>query len=124
MLASNIEDTDSDFLSSSAPSEGAQLMTDKLLHMVDGNIPERSVSIRKTTHLWLTQHGEDAVTRKHEARGTERKADPARECSEMFVRKIATELAEAKPASKNWLSKVRKLMNRKRRVSNIPAGEV
>ena len=38
-LASNIDDTNLDFLSSSAPSEGARLMTEKLLHIVDDNIP-------------------------------------------------------------------------------------
>ena len=126
-LASNIEDTNWDFLSSSAPSEGARLMTEKLLHIVDDNIPKRCVSIRKTTHPWVTQ-GEDAVRRKHEAQGSDREAEAARECSEIlldehydFVRRKRTELAEARPASKHWWSKVRELMNRKQRVSNIPA---
>ena len=31
------------------------------------------------------------------------------------------ELAETRPTSKHWRSKVRELMNRKQRVSNIPA---
>ena len=51
-----------------------------------------------------------------------------RECSKIlldehydFVRRMRTELAEARPASKHWWSKVRELMNRKQRVSNIPA---
>ena len=127
-LASNIEHTNWDFLSSSAPSEGARLMTEKLLHIVDDNIPKRCVSIRKTTHPWLTQQGEDAVRRKYETWGSDRETEAARECSEIlldehydFVRKMKTELAEARPASKHWWSKVRELMNRKQRVSNIPA---
>ena len=77
-LASNIEDTNWDFLSSSAPSEGARLMTEKILQIVDDNIPKRCVSIRKTTHPWLTQRGKDAVRRKLEAQGSDRKAEAAR----------------------------------------------
>jgi len=50
-------------------------MTEKLLHIVDDNIPKRCVSIRKTTHPWLTQRREDAVRRKHEAQGSDREAE-------------------------------------------------
>ena len=71
---------------------------------------------------------EDAVRRKHEAQGSDREAQAARECTEIllderhdFVRKMQVELAEAGPASKNWWSKVRELMNRNERVSNIQA---
>ena len=103
-------------------------MTDKLLHIVDGNIPKRCVIIWKTKHPWPTTRPEDAVRRKHEAQGGDREAEAARECNEIlldehydFVRKMKMELAEAGPASKNWWSKVRELMNRNERVSNIQA---
>ena len=66
--------------------------------------------------------------RKHLAQGSDREAEAGRECTEIlldehydFVRRKTTELAEAKPASKHWWSKVRELMNRKQRVSHIPA---
>ena len=127
-LASEIEDADWNFLSLTPPSEGARLLTEKLLHIAEDNIPKRCVSIKKTTHPWLTQRGEEAVRQKHEAQGTEREAEAARECSETlleehydFVRSMRLKLAEARPASKNWWTKVKGLMNRKQRVSNIPA---
>ena len=81
------------------------------------------MSIKKTTHPWLTQRREEAVRQKHEAQGTEREAEAARECSETlleehydFVRSMRLKLAEARPASKNWWTKVKGLMNRKQRV--------
>ena len=113
-LSSEIEDTEWNFLSCTPPSEGAQLLTEKLLHIAEDNIPKRCVSIKKTTHPWLTQRGEEAVRRKHEAQGTEREAEAARECSETlleehydFVRSMRLQLAEARPASKSWWTKVR-----------------
>ena len=112
-LASEIEDADWNFLSLTPPSEGARLLTEKLLHIAEDNIPKRCVSIKKTTHPWLTQRGEEAARQKHEAQGTEREAEAARECSETlleehydFVRSMRLKLAEARPASKNWWTKV------------------
>ena len=71
---------------------------------------------------------EEAVGRKHEARCTEREAEAAQDCSAIlldehydFVRKMRLDLLESKPAPHKWSSKVRNLMNRKQRVSNIPA---
>ena len=44
-MANNIEDTHWDFRASSAPSEGAQLMTDQLLTSVDENIRKQKQRI-------------------------------------------------------------------------------
>ena len=46
-LSSEIEDTEWNFLSCTPPSEGAQLLTEKLLHIAEDNIPKRCVSINK-----------------------------------------------------------------------------
>lgn len=78
-LASNIEDANLDFLIATSPSEGTQRLTKQLLHIAEHNIPRRSVKIRKSTHPWLTERGEEAVRRKHGAQGTEQEADAARE---------------------------------------------
>ena len=103
-------------------------MTEQLLHIAEDNIPNRLVSIRKSTHPFLTERREEAVRRKHEAQGTDREAAAAQECSAIlldehydFVRKMRLDLVEAKPAFKQWWSKIRHLMNSKQRVSNIPA---
>ena len=84
-LESNIEDANLDFLITTFPSEGAQRLTEQLLRITEDNIPRRAVKIRKTTHPWLTERGEQAVRRKHEAQGTEQEADAARECSETLL---------------------------------------
>ena len=84
-LESNIEDANWDFLITTFPSEGAQRLTEQLLRITEDNIPRRAVKIRKTTHPWLTERGEEAVRRKHEAQGTEQEADAARECSETLL---------------------------------------
>ena len=84
-LESNIEDANWDFLITTCPSEGAQRLTEQLLRIIEDNIPRRAVKIRKTTHPWLTERGEEAVRRKHEAQGTEQEADAAREYSEILL---------------------------------------
>ena len=110
------------------PSDGAKRLTEQLLRIAGENIPKRSVTIRKSTHPWLTERGEEAVRRKHAAQGTEKEAEAASECSNIlmeehydFVRKMRTKLMEAQPASKSWWSNARRLTDRKQRVSNIPA---
>ena len=84
-IASNIEETSWEFLSETFPSEGATRFTEELLRIAEENIPKRSTSIRKTTHPWLTERGEEAVRRKHAAQGTEQEAVAARECSEILL---------------------------------------
>ena len=84
-LASNIEEANLDFQSATFPSEGAQRLTEQLLHIAEDNIPRRSVKIKKSSHPWLTEHGEEAVRRKHEAQGTEQEAEAARECNEILL---------------------------------------
>ena len=127
-LTSNIEDTNWGFLSSSTPSEGAKRMTDTLLNLAEDNIPRRSVTIHKSTHPWLTERGEEAVRRKHAAQGSAVEAEAARECSAIlleeqyaYVQTMRSELLEAKPASKQWWAKVRRIADRKQKVSSIPA---
>ena len=127
-VASDIEEANWEFLSSTFPSEGAQRLTEELLRIAEESIPKRSVTIRKSTHPWLTERGEEAVRRKHAAQGTEQEAEAARECSDIlmeehydFVRKMRTKLMEAKPSSKSWWANARRLTDRKQRVSNIPA---
>ena len=109
-------------------SERAQRRTEQLFRIAEKNIPKRSVTIRKSTHPWLTERGEEAVRRKHAAQGTEQEAEAARECSDIlmeehydFVRKMRMKLMEAQPASKSWWSNARRLTDRKQRVSTIPA---
>ena len=108
--------------------EGAQRLTEQLLQIAEANVPTRFLKISKSTHPWLTERGEEAVRRKHAAQGTEQEAEAARECSNIlmdehydFVWKMQTKLLEAKPSLKNWWSNVRRLTDRKQRVSNIPA---
>ena len=108
--------------------EGAQLFNEKLLHVAEDIIPKRSVNIKKSTHLWLTERGKEAVPRKHAAQGTEQEAEAARECSDIlleehyeYVGKMRTKLLDAKPSSKAWWSNARRLTDRKQRLSNIPA---
>ena len=86
------------------------------------------MNIKKSTHPWLTERGEEAVRRQHAAQGTEQEAELARECNEIlmeehyeYVAKMPVKLVEAKPSSKSWWSNARRLTNRKQRVSNIPA---
>ena len=127
-LVSNIEDTDWEFLSSSTPSEGAKRMTETLLKLAEDNIPRRTAAIQKSTHPWLTERGEEAVRRKHAAQGSAMEAEAARECSAIlleehyaYVQTMRAELLDAKPASKHWWAKVRRIGNRKQQVSSIPA---
>ena len=54
-------------------------------------------------------------------------AEAARECSAIlleehyaYVQTMRTELLDAKPASKHWWAKVRRIGNRKQQVSSIP----
>ena len=115
-------------MSATFPSEGAKRFTEELLRIAEENIPKRSASIRKTTHPWLTERGEEAVRTKHAAQGTEQEEAAARECSKIlfeehydFVGNMRQRFVEAKPSSKNWWSNARRLMDRKQRVSNIPA---
>ena len=49
-MASNIEETNWEFLSEIAPSEGAHKMTETLLRIAEENIPRRIANIRKSTH--------------------------------------------------------------------------
>ena len=102
-LATNIEDTNWDFRSSYAPSQKTRPMTEKLLHIVDYNIPKPWLCIRKTTHPWLTQQKANAVKRKHKIQGSDRKAKAARQCNEISInghhdsaRKTITEVTESK----------------------------
>ena len=127
-IASNIQETSWDFLTETFPSEGTTRFTEELLSIAEENIPKRTASIRKTTHPWLTERGEEAVRRKHAAQGTEQEAVAARECSEIlleehydYVGNMRSKLVDAKPSSKNWWSNARRLMDKKQRVSNIPA---
>ena len=127
-MASDIEEDNLEFLSATFPSEGAQQLTDKLLHIAEDNIPKRSVSIRKSTHPWLTERGEEAVRRNHAAQGTDQEAEAARECSDIllqehydYVGNMRVKLLDAKPSSKAWWANARRLTDRKQRVSNIPA---
>ena len=115
-LVSNIEDTDLDFLSSSTPSEGAERMTETLLKLAEDNITRRTAAIQKFTHPWLTERGEEAVRRKHAAQGSAMEAEAARECSAIlldahyaYVQTMRAELLDAKPASKHWWAKVRRI---------------
>ena len=55
-------------------------------------------------------------------------AEAARECSAIlleehyaYVQTMRAELLDAKPASKHWWAKVRRIRNRKQQVSSIPA---
>ena len=103
-------------------------MTEKLLDMAEDNVPKRTVQMRKSTHPWLTERGEEAVRRKHEAQGTDRETDIARECSAIlmedqyaFVHKMRGDLADARVSSKSWWSKARRLLDQKLQVSSIPA---
>ena len=66
-IASNIEETSWEFLLATFLSEGARQLTEELLHIAKENIPKRSVTIRKSTHLLLTEQSEEAVRRKHAA---------------------------------------------------------
>ena len=93
-----------------------------------GEHPRRSASIKKSTHPWLTERGEEAVRRKHAAQGTGQETEAARECNDIlleehydFVAKMRSKLLESKPSSKSWCSKARRLTDRKQRVSNITA---
>ena len=52
-------------------------MTETLLRIAEETIPRRIANIRKSTHPWLTERGEDAVRRKHAAQGTEQEAEAA-----------------------------------------------
>ena len=126
-MQSNIEEASWKFLSETFPSEGAQRLTEQLLQIAEDNIPRRAVKIKKSTHPWLTERGEDAVRRKHAAQGTEHEAAAARECSDIlleehyeYMGKMREKLMEAKPSSKSWWSNARRFTDRKHGVSNIP----
>ena len=84
-MTSNIEETNLEFLAATFPSEGAKRFTEELLNIAEENIPRRSANIRKSTHPWLTERGEEAVRRKHAAQGTEQETEAARECSEILL---------------------------------------
>ena len=127
-LGSDIENADWNFLESTNPSDGARMLTDQLLSLAETSIPKRTIAVRKSSHPWLTERGEEAVRQKHAAQGTDREAEAARECSEIlmeeqrvFIRKMRGELADAKSSSKSWWSKARRLMDQRQRVSSIPA---
>ena len=103
-------------------------LTEELLHIAEENITRRSASIKKSTHPWLTERGEEAVRRKHAAQDSEQETEAARECNDIlleehydFVAKMRAKLLESKPSSKSWWSKARRLTDRKQRVSNITA---
>ena len=111
-----------EFLSATFPSEGAQQLTDKLLHIAEHNIPKRSVSIRKFAHPWLTERGAEAVRRKHAAQGTDQEAEAARECRDILLQEHYDYVGKMRePSSKAWWSNARRLTDRKQRVSKIPA---
>ena len=127
-MASNIEEANLEFLSSTFPFEGVQRLTETVLRIAEERIPKGSLTIRKSTHPWLTERGEEAVRRKHAAQGTEQEAEAARECSDIlmeehydFVRKMRTKLMDAKPSLKSWWANARRLTDRKHKVSHIPA---
>ena len=108
-MDSHIQETNWEFVSGTSQSEGAQRLTEQLLQIANDNIPRQSVNIKKPTHPWLTERGEEAVRRKHAAQGTEQEAELARECSEIlmeehyeYVAKMRVKLVEAKPSSKSW----------------------
>lgn len=126
-MQSNIEEASWKFLSETFPSEGAQRLTEQLLQIAEDNIPRRAVKIKKSTHPWLPERGEDAVRRKHAAQGTEHEAAAVRECSDIlleehyeYIGKMREKLMEAKPSSKSLWSNERRFTDRKQRVSTIP----
>ena len=49
-LSSEIVESDWNFLHGSQPSQGAHLVTEKLLCIAEGSIPKKSVTVRKSTH--------------------------------------------------------------------------
>ena len=110
------------------PSEGARVLTDNLLALAEDNIPKRSITMRKCTHPWLTERGEEAARCKHAAQGTAHEAQAAEECSEVlmndyydYVRTMRTKLIDARSSSKQWWSKARRLLDQKQQLTSIPA---
>ena len=84
-LSSDIAESDWNFLHGSQPSQGAQMMTEKLLCIVEGRIPKKSVTVRKSTHPWLLVGSKEAVRRKHGAQGTDLEWEIVKECSEVLM---------------------------------------
>ena len=104
------------------------MMTEKLLHIAEESIPKKMVTVKKSTHPWLSSECEEAVRRKHAAEGTDRESDMAKECSAVFmehhyafINKMRAELANTKKSSKSWWSKARQLLDQKSKTSSIPA---
>ena len=111
-LNSDIAESDWTFLQSTQPSQGASMLTEKLLHIAEETIPKKTVTVHKSKHPWLSSECEEAVRRKHEAQGTDRESDMAKECSAVlmehhyaFINRMRTELANTKKSSKSWWSK-------------------
>ena len=84
-MPSNTAKANWDFLSATFPFEGAQRLSEKLLHLTKNNIPKRSVNIKKSTHPWLTERREEVVRRKRAAQGTEQEAEAARKCNDILM---------------------------------------
>ena len=82
---------------------GSHMMTEKLLHIAEETITKKMVTVKKSTHPWLSSECEEAVRRKHAAQGTDRESDMAKECSAAFmehqyafINKMRAELANTK----------------------------
>ena len=87
-MVSNIRETNWEFVSATFSSERAKRFIEELLHIAEENITRRPASIRKTTHPWLTERGEEEARRKHAAQGTEQEAATARECSDILLEEL------------------------------------
>ena len=127
-LNTEIAEADWNFLRDSQPSKGAQMLTEKLLCIAERSIPKKQVSVKKSTHPWLSTECEEAVRRKHNAQGTDTEREMAQECSAVlmqhhyaFIQKTRSELADAKTSSKSWWSKARQLLDQKSKACSIPA---
>ena len=127
-LNTEIAEADWNFLRDSQPSKGAEMLTEKLLCIAERSIPKKQVSVKKSTHPWLSTECEEAVRRKHNAQGTDTEREMAQECSAVlmqhhyaFIQKTRSELADAKTSSKSWWSKARQLLDQKSKACSIPA---
>jgi hypothetical protein len=108
--------------------DGAQFVTATVLFIAEQFIPKRTLREHKATHPWVNNRVLELVAAKRAAEGTAREEECRKACSAAimdeygkYVARERSELQAMRRGLKQWWSKARRLMQRKNRLSSVPA---
>ena len=108
--------------------DAVTVFTRELLRFVKSHVPSRMVSLRSSTHPWLTQHCANAVQEKLRAVGTPMADAKRNDCArflreeyELYVQKTKGELESMEPSSKRWWSVSNSLLRKAQHVCSVPS---